>query len=199
VLVMFYYINYFNELIKAGSIFWFCALTGSGMFVIQFIINIFGGNDPDSYDVGDATDVSSDSIDVRKFKWLSLQAITGFLMIFGWTAITCQREFGLENMATMGISMASGILAAFIIRSIFTGAKRLHSSGNSYRIEDAIGKEAYVYQSIPKEGVGKISISLQQFTYEIDAISLNSEEVSSFTRVKIIKKKDDNTVVVALL
>lgn len=196
---MFYYINYFNELIKSGSVFWFCALAGSGMFFIQFIINIFGGMDQDNFDVGDTTDASNDAADARRFKWFSMQAITGFLMMFGWTAITCQSEFGLKNILTIGISIASGVLAALIIRSIFKYAKKLQSSGSSYRIEDAIGKEAYIYQSIPKDGIGKISISMQDFTHEIDAISHNSEALSSFTRVKIIKKKDDNTVVVALL
>lgn len=202
---MFYYINYFNELIKSGSVFWFCALTGSGMFFIQFIINIFGVTDQDSFDASKATisehvhDAGRDSSDARKFKWFSMQAITGFLMMFGWTAITCQSEFGLQNSITVGISIAAGMFTALILRYILKLAKKLHSSGSTYRIEDAIGKEAYVYQSIPKAGIGKISISLQNFTHEIDAISHNSEELSSFTRVKIIEKKDDNTVVVELL
>lgn len=196
---MFYYINYFNELIKSGSIFWFCALTGSGMFFIQFIINIFGVTDQESFETGDTTDSSGDSLDARKFKWFSIQAITGFLMMFGWTAITCQSEFGLQSTSTICISIAAGILAALIIRSIFIFAKRLQSSGSIFRIEDAIGKEAYVYQAIPKKGIGKITISLQHLTHEIDAVSHHSEELSSFTRVKIIEKKDDNTVVVAPL
>ncbi len=195
---MFYYINYFNDLIRSGSIFWFCALSGSGMFLIQFILNIFGGSEQDGFDSGDATD-TNDVTDVKKFKWLSIQTITGFLMMFGWTAITCQSEFELQNTTTMGISIASGIFAALLIQSIFKFAKKLQSCGNSYRIEDAIGKEAYVYQSIPKDGCGKISISLHHFTHEIDAVSYNSQELSSFTRVKIIEKKDDNTVIVAPL
>jgi hypothetical protein len=191
--------NYFNDLIKSGSVFWFCALAGSGMFFIQFIINVFGGTDQDSFDVGETTDTSSDAADARRFKWFSMQTITGFLMMFGWTAITCQIEFGLKNIPTIGISFASGILAALIIRTIFKYAKKLQSSGSSFRIEDAIGKEAYVYQSIPKDGVGKISLSLQNLTHEIDAISHNSEALSSFTHVKIIEKKGDNTVVVVQL
>ena len=104
-----------------------------------------------------------------------------------------------KTTTTIGISLAAGIFAALIIRSIFKLAKRLRSSGSIYRIEDAIGKEAYVYQRIPKGGVGKISISLQHFTHEIDAISHHSEELPSFMRVKIIEKKDDNTVVVTPL
>ena len=97
---MFNYIDYYNDLIKSDSIYWFCALSGSGMFLIQFIINIFGFTDQDNFDVVDATDASSDFSDAKKFKWVSMQAITGFLMMFGWTAITCQSEFGLPNTPT---------------------------------------------------------------------------------------------------
>ncbi len=201
---MTYYINYLNELVRSGSIFWFCALAGSGMFLIQFIINIFGMGNHDSFD---SSNVSSDTIhdgsqssaDARMLKWLSMQTITGFLMMFGWTAITCQNEFGFQVPLTIGISFASGIIAALIIRSIFKLAKKLKSSGSVYKIEDAIGKEGYVYQSIPKNGKGKISMSLQNFTHEIDAISHHNEDLPSFVRVKIIEKSDEHTVIVAPL
>jgi hypothetical protein len=194
-----YYIIYFNELIKSGSIFWFCALTGTGMFLIQFIINLFGILEQESFEADGRAEASSDSADARKFKWFSMQAITGFLMMFGWTAITCQSEFGLDSLRTIAISIASGLFTAFIIHSIFKLAKKLQSTGSTYRIEDAIGKEAYVYQSIPRGGAGKISISLNHFTHEINAISDHSEEISSFTRVKIVEKKDAHTVIVSQL
>ena len=100
---------------------------------------------------------------------------------------------------TLGISFGSGLFAALVIRLIFTLAKKLRSSGTVYRIEDAIGKEGYVYQSIPKGGRGKISVELQHFTHEIDAISDSMEEIPSFNRVKIIEKSDDRTVVVIQL
>lgn len=200
---MFDYINYFNELIKSGSAFWFCALLGTGMFFIQFFINIFGRADHEGLDADDLTDVdtgdSHDPADARKFKWLSMQAITGFLMMFGWTGITAQLEFGLTIIPTLGISLAAGVFSAFMIRAIFKLAKKLQSPGTAYRIEDAIGKEGYVYQAIPKNGVGKVSLSMQNFTHEIHAVSHDSEELASFTRVKIIEIKDKHTVVVTLI
>lgn len=181
----------FFEFLQSGSPFWFCALAGTGMFIIQFLMNLFGGMDHDGFD--------SDSGDFRKFKWFSLQAITGFLMVFGWTAITCQVEYALQNIPTLGIAIVAGLIAAYMIRTLFKFAKKLESPGNMYRIEDAIGKEAYVYQSIPRNGTGKISLSLNNLTHEIDALSYNSQEIPSFNRVKIIEKKDDRTVVVTLL
>ena len=199
---MFCYIFNFNNLINPDFVYWFCALAGSGMFLIQLLLMLFGISDPEGFNASEGSfsdhshDVGRDSLDARKFKWFSVQAITGFLMMFGWTAITCKNEFGFQNIATIGISIAAGIGTALMIRSIFKLAKRLQSPGSAYRIEDAIGKEAYVYQRIPKGGIGKISISLHHLTYEIDAISHNHEELPSFIRVKIIEKKDDSTVVV---
>lgn len=195
-------INFFSEL--SGSFFWFCALAGSGMFGIQLIINICGMGDHDSFDTSDISshtihEGGQDSADAKKFKWLSMQTITGFLMMFGWTAITCQEEFGFHNPITIGISLAAGIFTALIIRSIFKLAKKLKSSGSVYRIEETVGKEGYVYQSIPKGGKGKVSMSLEHFTREIDAISHHSEDLPSFMRVKIIEKSDERTVVVAPL
>lgn len=195
---MFYYID---ELIKSDLIFWICALVGSGIFLIQFLINIFGVADHESLDASDALpdaqhDSGSDAADCRKFKWLSIQTITGFLMMFGWTALTCHKQFELSNITTIVFSLSAGMFAAFITRSILKLAKKLRSSGSIYRIEDAIGKEAYVYHRIPKGGAGKISISLQDLTHEIDAISLYAEDLPSFSRVKIIEKKDNKTVVV---
>lgn len=201
---MIYYLDYINEIIQSGSFFWFCAISGTSMFLIQFLTNIFFTFDYESFDAGDVISdnidaTNHDSADARKLKWLSLQAITGFLMMFGWTAITCQNEFSFKTTVTIGISLVVGIFSVLIIRFIFRFAKKLRSSGSIYKIEDAIGKEAYVYQRIPQGGVGKISMTLQHFTHEIDAISRHSEELPSFTRVKIIEKIDDNKVVVTPL
>lgn len=165
-----------------NSAFWFCALAGSGLFFIQFLINIIGLGDSDS--------------DSKQFKWLSIQAITGFLMMFGWSALTCQIEFGLPISTTLMISLIAGFGAIFVIRYLYGLTKKLHSSGSVYRIEEAIGKEATVYQRIPSGGTGKISVTLQNFTHEIDAISHQNVEIPSFNRVKILEKADANTVVV---
>ena len=161
-----------------------------------------------AHDSFDTSDISSNTLIInggqnsgysKKFKWLPMQTITGFLMMFGWTAITCQNEFGLEDSITIVIALTSGIFAALIIHFIFKLAEKLRSSGSIYRIEDAIGKEGYVYQWIPKGGKGKVSMSLQNFTHEIDAISNHPEDIPSFMRVKIIEKSDEKTVVVAPL
>jgi len=181
----------FIYLFEDFTFFWFCALAGTGLFFIQFLLNLSGFSDVDDLDGG-----SDDFGDGKKLKWLSIQAISGFLMMFGWTAITSQKEFDIQLFPAMGLSLATGLITVLITRFIFKTAKKLESRGNLYKIDEIIGKEAYVYQRIPKEGMGKISISLQQITHEINAISHNREELPSFTRVQILNKQDDTTVVV---
>jgi hypothetical protein len=183
---MFEYFDTLRELSGTDFFFWFCALAGSGMFVIQTLLSFVIGTD---HETG-----SEDGSDV---KWLSKQAIAGFLMMFGWTALTCQHELSLSNVVTILISFSMGVITIFITGALFKAARKLHSTGAVFRLEEAIGKEAVVYHRIPKDGVGKISISLNNLTREIDAVS--SEEIPSFTPVRIKQLANDNTVVVGRL
>lgn len=164
--------------------FWFCAVAGTGMFVIQLMMTLLGSDMDDSH----AED--------GKFKWKTRQALTGFFMMFGWSALTCALQFHFSLLPTFLIALTTGLLAAFITSLIFRLAKKAHSSGTVFNIDDSIGKEALVYHRIPKQGSGKITVSLHDITHEIDAIS-EGDEIASFTQVQIIKKMDDKTVIVA--
>lgn len=185
-------LEYFEKLTNLFNIdllFWFCALSGSGLFIIQFLLTLLGAGENDDWD-------DSSNIDSLKVRWLSKQAIAGFLMMFGWSALTCMHEFNLQGAAAVAIAFAVGVITAIISGFIFKMAKKLRSSGSVFSLEDAIGKEAIVYQRIPKDGVGKVTISLNDLTHEIDAMTLGEEEISSFIPVQIIKIADDKTVIV---
>jgi len=175
-----------QEFINQEMFFWFCALLGSGMFIIQMMLNLIG--------MGESDDVQGD--DAGQFKWISRQGVAGFLMIFGWTALTCQKEFGMDGIPTMTFALCAGALMIFVIAKILNATKKLHSSGTVFKVEDVIGLEASVYQRITADGIGKVTLIIDNFTREIDALSYNKIVISSFTQVKIIKKFDDNTVLV---
>ncbi|MBN2479087.1 MAG: hypothetical protein JXA94_02550 [Parachlamydiales bacterium] len=181
-------INFNKELF-----FWFCALSGSAMLVIQLILNLFGiamhHDIADVHDIGDAGE--SDS---HNFKWLSKQALSGFLTMFGWVALGCLKELHFPAVISVLIAFIAGIFAMIVSGFIFKMAGKLHSSGTVFKIEDSLGHEAMVYQQISKNDKGKILLSLNNLTREIDAIALTQEEIPSFTKVKIINKVDDNTV-----
>ena len=173
------------------TFFWFFALSGSATLFIQLILNLFGLSD--HHDIGD-TDIDIGEIDTSNFKWLSKQALSGFFMMFGWIGLSCLKEFEFNVLLSLAIAFIAGVLAMFVSGFIFKMARKLHSSGTVFKIEDAIGQEAMIYQRILKKDKGKILISLNNLTREIDAIALNEEEISSFTKVKIINKVDKNTV-----
>lgn len=179
-----------NDFISKDYLFWFCALFGSGLFVIQFLLSFISGQSHDD------VDIAGEDVDSGNFKWISKHAITGFLMMFGWVGLTCRNEFNISSLYSFLLSFLSGIITMFFTSLVFRGANKLQSSGTIFTLDDAIGKHATIYQRIPKGGIGKISISLHNFTHEIDAISDHPEDLQSFTSVQIIKKSDDKTVLV---
>lgn len=183
-------IRTFNALVGKDPIFWICALVGSGMFVIQFTLNLFGA------DSHEDIDSASSEMDAGQFRWLSKQALTGFLMLFGWVGLTCKKEFALSGLASSCFAVVGGGIALFTSAFIMKMARKLRSTGTIFRIEDAIGKEAVIYQRIPRGGIGKITVSLHHLTHEIEAISTAQEDLPSFTSVQIIKKADEKTVIV---
>lgn len=177
---------------KNATIFWISAVAGSGLLLLQSLLSLFGADHHDNF--GGDTDVND-----GEFKWISKQALAGFLMVFGWVGLSCLKEFGLSIALALVISMTAGLISFFITGLIFRMARRLRSTGTVFTIDDAIGKEAEIYQQIPKGGAGKVTVSLHNMTHEIDAISITQEALDSFTKVQIIKKVDERTVVVAPL
>jgi hypothetical protein len=181
------FITSLQTTLSKDTFYWFCALAGSGMFFLQFLLTLFGIGHEEADD---------HHFDVQNFKWLTKQTVTGFLMFFGWVGLTCKREFVMSNIASASCACLGGLVAVVVTAFIFKMAKKLHSPGAVFRLEDAIGKDAYVYQRIPKNGLGKISISLNNQTHEIDAMAMTHEEISSFTQVQIVKKMDDKILIV---
>ncbi len=176
-------------LFEDTTVFMFCSYFGIGILIVQFLLGLIGLENGEDFTDGDMSEA-------RQFKYLSLQTIGGFLMMFGLTGITCQKEYKFHNWLSFFLSLLVGLCSVLIINLIFRLAKKLQSSGSVCNLDDVIGQEAFVYQRIPKNGVGKITISFQHLTCEIDAVTSSQEELPSFTRVQIIKKRDDSTAVV---
>lgn len=184
--IMASFFSHLQNLIEQDPLFWFCALSGSLLFVIQFLLSFLGVGD-------DMEDSAGDSV---KLQWLSKQAVTGFLMLFGWVGLTCKKEFHLLMWSSLAIASLAGLFAILVTALLFRAVKKLRTPGTVFRIEDAIGKEALIYQRIPKGGVGKISLTLNDLLYEIDALSHQDEELSSFTKVQVLNISDEKTVIV---
>ena len=92
-----------QNMFATDTFFWFFALSGSGMFLIQFLLSLFGLTDHHDHDVGD--DVHGE-VNVKGFKWITKQTLTGFLMFFGWVGLTCRKEFGFSTTVSAFSSVA---------------------------------------------------------------------------------------------
>lgn len=175
----------YRAVFEQDPFFWFCALIGSGFFIIQILLSFFGSGE-------------SEEFESAKFKWLSKQGVTGFLMMFGWTALACKYELKLSELMTYIAAFSVGCMTLLITIFIFRGAKRLHSPGTLFNLDQTIGQEAIVYQQIPLDGKGTITVSIEGIARDIDAMTFDREEIASFSSVQIVKKIDDTTVAVTL-
>ncbi|MDE3055946.1 MAG: hypothetical protein KGI80_04565 [Verrucomicrobiota bacterium] len=175
----------------ADPVFWFCALSGTAFFALQLLLSLFG--------VGDVLGDEGEELPIGEIQWFSKRTVTGFLMMFGWIGLTCKKEFDLPVSGAVLIAFVGGVLALFLIGYLLRLAQKLKSPGSVFRIEEAVGKEATVYHRIPVEGSGKVTLSLNNLSYEVDAISQNTQEIPAFTRVHVLKKIDHKTVMVSSL
>lgn len=185
-------LDYLQVMIISDSFFWFCALTGIGMLIIQSLLNLIGF---DEVLEGDSVEPSDQP---GKVAWISKQGLSIFLIVFGWSAIGYQRQFGITGTSKWLLAIMTGLFAVFSTRFIFRLVTKLQHTTTVFNIDDVIGKEAIVYQQILFGGVGKVSVSINDFSCEIDAISFN-EELPSHTRVLIVQKADNKTVYVKTL
>ena len=136
----------------------------------------------------------SDSTDAS-FEFLSIHTITAFVMMFGWSGLTCYLQFQMGANQSLIIAFIVGLVAMLITADLFVQAKKLVSRGADFKISDLVGMNAQVYQTIPVEGVGKITVSMAgKMTREVDAISADKVNLKSFQTVKIVEVIDANTV-----
>ena len=163
--------------------FWFCALCGSLLFALQCIMSFLGGLDLEESDASGS------------FKWLSKQALAGFLMTGGWTGLAALSELQYPKWIAITLACAAGICSIFLIRILFRLARKLHSKGSQFSLLHAVGKEGMSYQEIPKGGIGKVTLTLDGFSHEIDAVT-EGETIPSFTPIEVIQQVDERTVIV---
>lgn len=170
---------------NATPLFLYPAGLGTFLFLLQGILMVLG--------------LDEGHLDELSFKWLSKQALIGFLMFFGWTGLACQEELGFSFVLSLLCALLGGILSVFLTGSLMKLLRSFKSTGTVFNLENAMGKIGTVYQKIPSEGSGKITLILDGISHEILALSESCEEIASFSKVQVIKKHNENTVIVSKL
>ena len=198
------------ELVFLGS-----AVLGGTLFILRMLAMIIGGLDfgdselPTDFDVDaspglDMTGDFDSDLDLQgdiehasamlSFKFLSLQGLTAFFMMFGLVGLAIHRARVWAVFSVAG-GVLAGLLTLWVIGMIFTLMSRLQSEGN-INLKNAIGKQGTVYLTIPENGSGQVRVVVQGSLKVLDAVSDNNQKILTKEKIKVIGTIDANTVLV---
>jgi membrane protein implicated in regulation of membrane protease activity len=194
--------GFFSQYKGVEIFFLICALAG-GLFVLLKFIMQFSGLDHDtsSSDMdmgGHGMEAHHADSDIG-FKFLSLHGITSFMMMFGLVGLALYRQSQMGVFISMVGAIASGVASVWIIGKLFMLTVKMKSSG-TISIESTVGAQGKVYLTIPKEGSGsgRVLINVRNSLREYDAITQESESLSTGTPVRVVWV-DGNMLVVERL
>jgi membrane protein implicated in regulation of membrane protease activity len=196
------------ELVFLGS-----AVIGGTLFLLRMLTLIVGGLDFGDSDIphdfdggldadlgadfhGDISDVSDvgHASAVLSFKFLSLQGLTAFFMMFGLIGLAILRADMWPLLAIGGGTLA-GALTVWVMGVLFAALSKLQSDG-TIDIKNAVGKQGTVYLRIPAEGSGQVSVAVQGSLKIFDAVSEGKKKIPTGEKIKVINVIDNKTLVV---
>ncbi|MDR3301053.1 MAG: hypothetical protein LBT01_00790 [Spirochaetaceae bacterium] len=194
----------FFEGASASPVFWFAAIFGSVFFLLRVALLIFGGFGADADGSGETGHGGGDAHEGTPasdaaFKLLSLNSITGFIAMFGWTGLAAYIQYTLPFIVSLAIAVAAGAVVMTLSALLFYLAMKLKSPGEVFELADALGAAAEIYLEIPAGGTGRARFSVNGVKHEADAASETGTLIKSFQRVTITRIIDSRTVAVSPL
>lgn len=147
-------------------------------------------------------DVHSDSNDGQNmdnsdvsFKFVSLQGLTAFFMMFGWVGLAMIRDSALPGWAAVIGGLLAGVFTVYVLAFIFRCVMGLQSDG-TMRIKTALGSGGTVYCRIPVEGAGQVQVEVDGRLKVFDAISTSKEEIKTGDQITVVWVQDNGVLVV---
>lgn len=179
------------------TLYQWMAIIGSGILVIQVIMQVMGLDADAEFPDGDVGDLDMDGAHGADgnmfFGILSIKALVAFCAIFGLTGLTVYDTIvprGARLLAATLAGFAGMLLVAWLMRLLAS----LQESG-TVEVAGALGKRARVYLLIPAkgQGQGKVTVELQSRTIELNAIT-DGDAVATGAYVRIVEVLDEETV-----
>ncbi|HWA97572.1 MAG TPA: hypothetical protein VG713_03745 [Pirellulales bacterium] len=201
-----------------------CAIMGGTVLVCQFVLSIIGlghaddvddGSNAFGHDVGHdavhdqgvdhAHDQSHEprasSVQVHRgpnwfFGVVSFRTVMSALTFFGLTGRTLDAR-GESAGITLLIAVCAGVAAMYLVHWMMRSLALLRADG-TVRIERSVGAIGTVYVRIParKSGPGKVHLTLQSQTVEVDALT-EHEALATGSKVVVTRIVGSDTVEVA--
>ncbi|GMV99511.1 MAG: hypothetical protein AMXMBFR84_06500 [Candidatus Hydrogenedentota bacterium] len=174
------------------TLFLICGLGGGAILVVQLLLMVAGlGGD---HDIGDGHDLSHDSS--WFFGVLSFKALVAAVTFFGLGGLAAS-ETGLGTGFSILTGLTGGAFAMVLVAWIMRLLMSLQSEGTA-RIENAIGRTAVVYLSVPgsQKGKGKVTVTVQDRTLEYTAVTEGETDLPTGSMVEIVGVAGPDTLLV---
>jgi membrane protein implicated in regulation of membrane protease activity len=198
------------------QVFFFCAVVGGSLLLIQTVLTAFGLADSDlemaediafevdgefAADLDVETDVDAaggdsslgdgdSSAESHGSNWLfsvlSFRTLVAATTFFGLSG-TASTQAGLSQAIALGIAVGCGIAAMLSVHFMMRTLYRLSHDG-TVRVSDAIGKQATVYLPVPanRDGSGKVQVRMDDRIMEYEAVSSHDARMKTGTKVIVV-------------
>lgn len=182
----------FKSLNPMLQTYWSLAIIASIVFIFQ-AISIFVGFDADA-----DTDLSGgdSDFDAEGFHIISVKTIVCFILGFGWTGVLFWHS--IENhLFLAALSFVVGFCFMMLIALMLKWVLKLNKD-NTFHTEQAVGQIAEVYLRIPasRQETGKIIVSLNGSTHELEALTDDAENIQTGGKVEIVSVVKPSVVLV---
>ena len=186
--------------VRLQNVYWCCAAAGGALLVLQTLASLVGmGHHNADGGFGDAHDHEPGHADGDTFvKFFTLKSVVAFVTFFGLTGLACEWR-QMAASATLVIALLAGAAALWAVAWVMSSLAKLQSRGN-VRLENAVGLAGKVYLRIPphREGLGKVTVTVQSRTMELKAVTRGAE-LPSGAPIRVVAMHAPDTFEVAAL
>jgi membrane protein implicated in regulation of membrane protease activity len=130
------------------------------------------------------------------FRFLSVQGISSFIMMFGIVGLAIAKA-PIHPVFSLFAGIGAGLFTVWVISLIFAAATGLQSDGTMH-MKSAVGEIGKVYLRIPAEDAGKVQVVVQGALRVLDAFSADGTPIPTGANVKVVDVRDTALVVKAL-
>lgn len=175
------------------QVFWACAAVASLVFVVQMVLTLMGMDTTSAdFDAPDMGAMDGDTMDAGgSVSLFSIRNLVNFLLGFGWAGV-CFDSVVPNRFLLVLLAILVGLAFVWMFFALFKQLKRFEANG-AFNIRNCLGRTANVYLRIPAHGKGKIQISINGASQEIDAIS-DGDPIPTGALVKVTEIIDGQTL-----
>ena len=158
------------------------ALIGGILFVLYFFLLMIGGIATDIFDglFGIDVDMGADA----SFKALTFQGIMAFLMFFGLAGLYVTKSGGGPSPAILAGGAAGG-LSMYATGKLFELFVNLQQDG-TMELSEAIGAKGQVYLRIGDDGVGQVTVEVNEAQRTFNAKSEDGTGIATGDFIEVV-------------